>query len=206
MTEISINSAPLKNEFNSNATVNELIHHILNNRASDTDIITAMTIDGKLLSAEDETRYMAHTIGQHKQIDLEIKSDMDLAHEALDSCNGYVDTIVAKIHELIELYSENRQQEANATFAEVVDIIDLYVQLISKITSTFRRNMGNRFKTSTTIQNLEIHLLSVMKAMLPAKEKNDIIMLCDLLEYELIDNLTQWKIKAIPELRKTREQ
>jgi hypothetical protein len=38
--------------------------------------------------------------------------------------------------------------------------------------------------------------------LLSAKEKNDNIMLCDLLEYELIDNLTQWKIKILPELKK----
>jgi hypothetical protein len=44
--------------------------------------------------------------------------------------------------------------------------------------------------------------LSVIKALLPAKEKNDVVMLCDLLEYELIDNLTQWKIKVLPELKK----
>ncbi len=53
-----------------------------------------------------------------------------------------------------------------------------------------------------SIQKLEIHLLSVMKALLQAKEKNDTIMLCDLLEYELADNLTQWKIKVLPELKK----
>jgi hypothetical protein len=206
MTEILINSNPVKNEFNANATINELIENLMNTHTKNTDVLTRVMIDGKYLSEAEEKIYFSHTLAQHQTIDLEVKTNLDLAFEALDSCNGYIDTMVDKINALSELYAANNTVEGNRKFAEVIDIIDLFVQLVSNITRTFRRSIGPKYVTSQTIQNLEIHLLSVMKAMLPAKEKNDIIMLCDLLEYELIDNLTQWKIKAIPELRKAKDQ
>ena len=41
-----------------------------------------------------------------------------------------------------------------------------------------------------------------IKAINTAFKKNDIVMLQDLLEYELIDNLTQWKIQALPKIKK----
>jgi len=90
-------------------------------------------------------------------------------------------------------------------FGEVIEIMDLFVQLMSRIYKTVRKRHPQQLQATQTFQQLEIHLLSIMKALLPAKEKNDIIMLNDLLEYELIDNLTQWKIKAIPELKKLRD-
>jgi len=130
------------------------------------------------------------------------QTSLELAFESIDSSFGYVDYITSKIQQLIGLYNAGETDQANATFMEVVDLMDLYIQLITKVYSVLRTELeGHSFKDEN-VQKLEIHLLSVVKALLQAKEKEDVIMLCDLLEYELIDNLTQWKIKVLPELKK----
>jgi hypothetical protein len=127
---------------------------------------------------------------------------LQIAFESIDSCFGYIDHITAKIQFLIGLYNTGELNLANEALIEVVDLMDLYIQLISKVYNVIRLNLNGQSFKDEGIQKLEIHLLSIIKALLSAKEKEDIIMLCDLLEYELIDNLTQWKIKALPELRK----
>jgi hypothetical protein len=129
-------------------------------------------------------------------------NSLELAFESIDSCFGYVDYITAQIQKLIAFYNAGENDQANATFVEVVEVMDLYIQLISKVYRVIRTNLQGQSFKDESIQKLEIHLLSVIKALLQAKEKEDIIMLCDLLEYELIDNLTQWKIKVLPELKK----
>lgn len=129
-------------------------------------------------------------------------SSLDLAFESIDSCFGYVDYITAQIQKLIAHYNNGNPEEANASFAEVVELMDLYIQLISRVYRVLRTDLKEMNFKDENIQKLEIHLLSIMKALLQAKEKEDIIMLCDLLEYELIDNLTQWKIKVLPDLKK----
>lgn len=127
---------------------------------------------------------------------------LDIAFESIDSCFGYVDYITAQIQKLIGQYNSGELDAANHTFIEVIDLMDLYIQLISKVYHVIRTDMPERSFKDENLQKLEIHLLSVIKALVQAKEKNDVIMLCDLLEYELIDNLTQWKIKVLPELKK----
>ena len=129
-------------------------------------------------------------------------NSLQLAFESIDSCFGYVDYITTKIQKLISFYYAGELDLANETFMEVVDLIDLYIQLISKIYRVIKIDLKGQSFKDEGIQKLEIHLLSVIKALLLAKEKEDIIMLCDLLEYELVDNLTQWKIKVLPELKK----
>lgn len=127
---------------------------------------------------------------------------LELAFESIDSCFGYVDYITTRIQKLIAHYNAAEFDQANDAFIEVIDLMDLYIQLVSKVYRVIRVDLkGESFKDEN-IQKLEIHLLSVIKALLLAKEKEDVIMLCDLLEYELIDNLTQWKIKVLPELKK----
>lgn len=129
-------------------------------------------------------------------------SSLEIAFESIDSCFGYVDYITAQIHKLISQYNAGEVDNANKTFIEIVDLMDLYIQLITKVYHVIRTDMPEKQFKDENIQKLEIHLLSVIKALVQAKEKNDVIMLCDLLEYELIDNLTQWKIKVLPELKK----
>jgi hypothetical protein len=130
------------------------------------------------------------------------KSSLDLAFESIDSCFGYVDYITSQIQKLTAFYNEGEFDQANNTFIEVIELMDLYIQLISRVYRVLRTDLEGVKLKDEGVQKLEIHLLSVMKALLQAKEKNDTIMLCDLLEYELADNLTQWKIKVLPELKK----
>ncbi len=136
------------------------------------------------------------------KLNLNNKNSLDVAFESIDSCFGYVDHITYQIQKLISFYTAGELDQANETFIEVVDLMDLYIQLITKVYKVIRKELNVQSFKDESVQKLEIHLLSVIKALLQAKEKNDIIMLCDLLEYELIDNLTQWKIKVLPELKK----
>lgn len=129
-------------------------------------------------------------------------SSLDLAFESIDSCFGYVDYIMAQIQKLTTQYNAGELDTANQSFVEVIELMDLYIQLVSRVYRVLRTDLKLPNFKDENIQKLEIHLLSVMKALLQAKEKNDTIMLCDLLEYELADNLTQWKIKVLPELKK----
>lgn len=130
------------------------------------------------------------------------QTSLDLAFESIDSCFGYVDYITSQIQKLTLQYNQGDIDKAQQSFVEVIELMDLYIQLVSRVYRVLRTDLDQMNFKDESIQKLEIHLLSVMKALLQAKEKNDTIMLCDLLEYELVDNLTQWKIKVLPELKK----
>jgi hypothetical protein len=129
-------------------------------------------------------------------------ASLELAFESIDSCFGYVDHITSQIQKLIVQYNLGNVEQANDLFIEVIELMDLYIQLVTKVYKVLRTDLKIMNFKDENLQKLEIHLLSVLKALLQAKEKEDVIMLCDLLEYELIDNLTQWKIKILPELKK----
>ena len=205
MALITVNQEEINVNINAKQTVNEVIDNLLSSVIADSDVITSIQINGKELNETEEGECLPSPVSEFQEIDFTVKSSIELAYEALESCNSYLDVVIGKIQELNKLYAAGDMQTANNLFSEVIEIMDLFVQLMSKIHNTLRTQLGDKFEKTETLQNLEIHLLSVLKGLVPAKEKNDIIMLSDLLEYELIDNLTQWKIKAIPELKKFKE-
>ncbi len=206
MTTVTLNNKTLNEELNPSSSLTDCMDRVLEKHLKNQDVITGISIDGKLLSLEEENNCLPKTISTFKNIDFKVQTTLELAFDALDSCSTYIDAVNTKIHELVELYNSNQYEEANLKFGDVIEVMDLFVQLMAKIHKTLKANLPADYVKNKTIQNLEIHLLSILKGLVPAKEKNDIIMLCDLLEYELVDNLTQWKIKAIPDLKSLRKR
>jgi len=201
MTIINLNNQSLNHEYNANSSLDSIIDKIQLD-SNGTEIITKIEVDGISVSNEDENTVCSKAISNFNTINFQTKTSVELAYEALDSCTEYINILIEKIQLVSLNFLDNKVVEANAEFAEIIELLDLLVQLITKVNKTIHSQIDIKYQKSETIKRLEIHLLSVLKALIPAKEKNDIIMLCDLLEYELVDNLIQWKIKAIPELKK----
>lgn len=202
MTDLTINNSPIQKSFKDDESLASVIDHIFDKEMDSESVLVNLHIDNEIVPFEDGLDISRSELKAFTKINFETQTSTELAFDAVDSCNEYIDVLVDKIKELTQLYQAGDSQKANDIFGEMIDILDLYVQLFSKIHSTLKRNNVVTSESSEEIQKLDIHLLSVLKALIPAKEKNDIIMLCDLLEYELIDNLTQWKIKIIPNLKK----
>lgn len=205
MTQITINNKGIIKEFFESEQIQDIFNFITKSELKENHIITEITLDDKIFHIDEQSKWAKETINNFKTINFTTKSSIELALDALSSCSSYIDYLNTKILELTSLFQKNRIDKANETFNEVIEILDLFVQLIGRIHKTFQNHHKESISKAESIQKLEIHLLSILKALLPAKERGDIIMLCDLLEYELIDNLTQWKIKAIPELKKISE-
>lgn len=201
MAQVTINHEDLSLNLKKDQSIGDVMNKLCDEILKDSEIITSIHINGQELSQSEENGLLPKQASSFESINFTVKTSSELAFEALDSCSSYIDVVIAKIHELGRLYAAGEIQLANNLFSEVIEIMDLFIQLVTKIHSTFRTNLGDKFVKTETLQTLEIHLLSILKGLVPAKEKNDIVMLCDLLEYELVENLTQWKIKAIPELK-----
>jgi hypothetical protein len=201
MTMVAINSKTLNDQFQNCATINEVISELIDTSQNEEGVITGVKLDGHLYDTFERKDLLATTLNQYEAVEFVTQTNLELASEALDSCNDYINLGATKITEIVEIYAGNETQQANEHFSEIVDIIDGFIQLMSHITRTIKDYGPEDFVKSQEMTQLELHLLSSLKALVPAKEKEDIIMVCDLLEYELLDNLIQWKEKVIPTLK-----
>jgi len=196
MTQIYVNEECVNTPAaDGNLTVNELYKEIIDSYADKNDVVTELLIDNK--SYFDNNTLGKTNINQTSSIQFYIQNKYSLANQALDSCCIQIDKVVEHVNYIVSSYRENKAADADIGFVQLVEALDIYVQLITNIHQTLK----GKFKNESQVQNLEHHLFSILKSLVPAKEKSDVIMLCDLLEYELIDNLEQWKTVAIPTMK-----
>lgn len=97
-----------------------------------------------------------------------------------------IDKLKIKTDELINFHNSNHLDLFNAEFVTLLDLSNLFVVKIFDY-------LNENEQITRESQNAKLHLLSTCKSLLRAKEKNDLLMICDLLEYEFMDNLTEWK-------------
>ena len=204
MTTVTINNQRIEPDIDSNTTLKDLKEIIFDDFSKGGRIVTSMFLDKKKYFF-DNTDSDGIKIKNYNEIDFTIKSDLDVAFESVDSCHTFLDLIVKKIHAVLSDYSSNAMDSANRQFLELVENIDVFVQLITSINETLDFHFKEKYSQDKTTIQLETSLLDIIRSILEAKEKNDIVMICDVLEHQLIVNLSDWQKSGLSKFQRFRE-
>lgn len=99
----------------------------------------------------------------------------------------------------IDYFKSDNIKDAQLYLEKSMNCISSFIRLTSILSrETKSINVGY---DNISIKNLQIHLLSLTKGIKQALIAEDDLMLNDLMEYELKDNLSQWNISIVPQLR-----
>ncbi len=202
MAIVEFNYRPIDVDINSIRTIAELIPCVKSNHLDQTEYLTNLVINGEEVTGQNQSLYLNRKIEANDLIQFEASNSKDLIMQTIDELPGYIDSLIDTI-DLTVKFAENSQHTlVFALMKDVAGKIDSFIQLISQIHQGLTINSDQRLESGHSIKQLEIHLLSVTKALLTAQKKEDHVMLIDLLDYELKDNLTQWKITVIPQIKR----
>lgn len=127
-----------------------------------------------------------------------IEEVSNLLTQTLTISSDLLSDIIQQINEFSD-FSPEKEFLLNQRLGFLTGDITQFVELTTLLSKLFI----NKFKvTVPDIKNSHIHLLFILKAVNHARQKQDFLVLEDLIKYELKDNLTQWKIDLIPKMKK----
>jgi len=202
MPNIEFNNKKVNINTDSFRTLSELIPSIKSNHLANGEYLAELSINGEKLNKLNQETLYNKPLDQIQHIEITISNSKSILLETIDELPRYIDQLTDKISLAVK-FSENNQFNLTQTLlSEIVEKIDAFIQLVSHLHKSLTIASDQKLSSGQTIKQLEIHLLSVVKAILVAQKKSDHVMLVDLLDYELKDNLTQWKILAIPQIKR----
>ncbi len=198
MANILINNtaAPELSKFSDLET---LIHQITLQKNSDDKYIAEVKVNGGAIDLLVE--HLTERLNDTDTVSFKLLTSLELAFEVIDSTHKYIECIMSKVDEVVLNCSKGNLEEVNLCFTEVIELIDIFTQLITKTIATFKEADLIEREIQNEIHEIESQLLMILKGLLTAKELNNVSMLCDLLQYELIDNLTRWKIQIFSKIK-----
>lgn len=118
-------------------------------------------------------------------------SSVSLSQELLSDIFYQINTIGPK--------HESQDYSWNDRLSRLTSDLSLFVELTTLLAKGM---VKEKHKTIPQIKESHIHLLFIIKAINQAHQKQDIIALEELIKYELKDNLTQWKINIISQIKR----
>ena len=157
-------------------------------------------VNGEAIDINSENPKLIRPIEKNDIIEINFQSKDNILYDIVLDLNSLIDKILNKIKQTSSNLKSDKNEDALVSMSVIVDAIDLFIKGINQTIS--KSNLQQEEKDFLPIKELQVHLLSVVKAISGAYAKQDYIMLTDLLEYELRDNLTQWKILILPVLKK----
>ncbi|MBI2521507.1 MAG: hypothetical protein HYV97_13905 [Bdellovibrio sp.] len=176
-----------------------LINQISLSGQTDDKYIAEVKVNGGAVDLLVE--HISERLNETDTVSFKLLTSIELAFEVIESTHKYIECIIKKIDEVVISCSKGDINELNTCFTEVIELVDIFTQLITKTISTFRQSDLIERETQVEIHEIESQLLMILKGLLNAKELNNVSMLCDLLQYELIDNLTRWKIQIFSKIK-----
>ena len=157
-------------------------------------------VNGEAIDINSENPKLIRPIEKNDIIEINFQSKDNILYDIVLDLNSLIDKILNKIKQTSTNLKSDKNEDALVNMSVIVDAIDLFIKGINQTIS--KSNLQQEEKDFLPIKELQVHLLSIVKAISGAYAKQDYIMLTDLLEYELRDNLTQWKILILPVLKK----
>jgi hypothetical protein len=122
----------------------------------------------------------------------------DILIESVQLAQEYLNQTLGRLNQLPSL-----QNAKTHNINQLVTALTMDVGTFVEITTLITRMVQKRYQHSIAgAKESHIHLLFIMKGINQAQQKGDLIALEDLIKYELKDNLTQWKIDLIPQVKR----
>lgn len=106
--------------------------------------------------------------------------------------------ITQQIDSVTSIFSE-KEYFLNLRLTDLSADITKFVELTTLVSKLL---MSKKNVNIPQIKESHIHLLFILKGINQAQQKHDSLVLEDLIKYELRDNLTQWKIDLIPQIKR----
>lgn len=202
MPEITINNRTEQIDVENYRTLTELIPVIKESYINPEQSLTAISVNGINIINKNENELLNKPLDEISSINISVAQKANILLESINSFHSYIDQLFDKITLTSKFFKNGQHGLGDTVLIDITDTIHTFISLISQVHQNLIVDSDLKLKCGSTIKQLEIHLLSVIKAILYAKKKEDNVMLVDLLEHELKDNLTQWKIAAIPQIKR----
>ncbi len=175
-------------------TGREKVGDVIGSIAKDLDTrrcIIQVHLDGEEITGKAD-RHM-EPIGMYRRLDIKSGTRSDLALESLDSLTEFHGSLLSELSRAAEEFRLGNEEKANNIFVRCLDGIEILVKTTSTITTLMDQNPQKLQLPDGTLGELNGRVNALFDEMIEAQTQRDSILLADLIEYELLPLLEDWK-------------
>jgi hypothetical protein len=186
----------------SGLSLSEIIDRISSKSISSERVITKIRVDGKELLEDENGLYPDLNGDEIDSLEFQTGLPKEMAHQGLHDARIYLEKLNPGIGRTAELFRLGEEAKANEQYGRCIDGINWFIRILEGVRQVIGMNFQGMAFKEETVQSRIRKLQETIRGMWSAQLDEDWIMLADLLEYELLPIMEEWK-EILPVIEKT---
>ena len=198
--ELMVNGAKVENGIQwSQMTLEQTLRLISKDHVPADEVIIDVTVDGHLLSGDQEEKLSGHTMEGIELLEVATANPVELTREGLQEAQGYMDKLIDGLFKVADLFRRNKEGEALRLFQVALEGMSWFASLVA---------MGERYNSlkyrtceigGKTVADHYIDMGATVRAFAEIQKRNDWSQAAVYIEEQLIPHFELWK-EMIPEM------
>ncbi|RPH95747.1 hypothetical protein EHM69_03430 [candidate division KSB1 bacterium] len=190
--KISLNGHELSRTAEGDQTVEQVLMEVRSEIQAAGRVVTRVAVDGEPLSAGwQRRRHLGKPVSQIQQMDLVIEEPARLQHQTLRDAAELADRLVGQAKPLGRKFRVGDEVTANNELSALLDDLKL---IVSGLDLTTRKSNENSLSpVRNRLMDTATRLLPTLDRIYKAQAQGDYIAIADELEYDLRDQMVEWK-------------
>jgi len=155
--------------------------------------ITRVVVDG----IDSLENMMTHTEEQVPETTAEVRistrDSVSITRDGLAKVTDLIESIKIEIASASNLFREGNIQEASSKLSRILEALKPMINFINSVGMSFTMNFDQMlFNSTTTLREKIDSFLKTFQDLIAAQGKRDFVEVADYLEYQLIEDMTDW--------------
>ncbi len=192
MTTSAWTKSEIAQRFGNCGTLRQMIAELEADFSSRGEVICEISVNGLVLNEQDEVRYAESTREEIYELSVQTNKPGDLITQALKSAIEMIPQIEAAALATSELMRAGEKASASKKFDETIGGCQWFVEALVQIRGA-AAGIGAPIQNASQWAESERQITNVIVEVSGAYSKSDVVLVSDLLEYELTSALHSWK-------------
>jgi hypothetical protein len=150
-------------------------------------VIASVYFDGDEVVQFRESEYLQRPMQSIGEVKIEAKPLQQMAREATQDVSRYLVSLQAALADIADAFRNQLLEQANTKLSEAFQGIKMLVSLLEGI----ELSITGQYRTGTTqVEKAVEEMGPTLESLIDAQSQQDWILVADILEYELLCNLT----------------
>lgn len=189
-SEFTWNQEQIKISFPEAKNLQDVMSSISGNVSQSGSVVCEVTVNGMRLTEEEEARFSYTPVQDIDSLTIRAQDTARLLDTSLDGCHEYLNQLIVGFEKAALLFRSEDLNAAHSFYSSCIEAAQHFIDLITHYKVVHQSVRG---ALTQDWDNLEGKLRQTLCDILEAYKKKDYILVADLLEYELINNLSCWQ-------------
>lgn len=193
MEVLNFNKAEIENKYKACDNLKELIHRLEDEVSASGKVICKISVNGLALSEQDEDKFATTRMAEIESIQLQVNNVDDVVSTTILLLKDFIANTKAHSAFLSEKFRHSGETVGAHAFTELIQQVQNLIQALMALKPHLVDWSAQPEFEQDWVKSVQ-HMLATLQELSVAYEKQDFVLVSDVLEYELDNSLDSWSV------------